>query len=102
MVELGLYEGFGDIQIGGDLARRPSQVIGLANDLTMRWVQLVQGFVDQYAIEQLRVHLVGSEPVDAREPVSVSIRGHESVRLFITTFASAARSGITALGPVSE
>jgi hypothetical protein len=80
-VKLGLYDGLRDIQIGSDLARRPSQIMGLSNQLTMRRVQLIPGFAQQFRIEQLVVHLVGSGPVDAREPISVSVCGHESERL---------------------
>jgi len=34
-MKLGLYDGLRDIQIGSDLARRPSQVMGLPNQLTV-------------------------------------------------------------------
>ena len=75
IVQPGLYDGFGDIQIGGDLACRPAQVVRLANYLTMRRGQMVEGFADPL------VHLVGSGRVDPPEPTSVRVRGHESMRL---------------------
>ena len=80
IVQPGLYYGFSDIQMGGDLACRPAQVVRLTNHLTMRRAQLVEGFADRYAIEQL-VHVVGSGRVDPPEPTSVTVRGHESMRL---------------------
>jgi hypothetical protein len=48
----------------------------------MRRAQLVEGFADPYAIEQL-AHLVGSGRVDTPEPTSVTGRGHEVDATFI-------------------
>jgi hypothetical protein len=62
-VKLGLHEGLRDIQIGSDFARCPSQVMGLSNQLTVGRVQLIPGFAEQFRIEQLVVHRVGSGAV---------------------------------------
>jgi hypothetical protein len=59
-VKLGLYDGLRDIQIGSDLARRPSLVMCLSNQLTMPRLQLIPRFAEQFRIEQLVVHRVGS------------------------------------------
>lgn len=82
MVQPGLYDGFGEIQIGGDLARRPAQVVRHTNHLTMRREQLIEGIAHSSTIEQL-VHLVSSGRVDPPEPTSVAVRGHEVDAAFI-------------------
>ena len=43
-MKLGLHEVLRDIQIGSDLARRPSQVMCLSNQLTMPRLQLIPCF----------------------------------------------------------
>jgi hypothetical protein len=60
VVKLRLHKGLRDIQIGSDFARRPSQVMGLSNQLTVGRVQLIPGFAEQFRIEQLVVLRVGS------------------------------------------
>jgi hypothetical protein len=61
VVKLRLHKGLRDIQIGRHFARRPSQVMGLSNQLTVARVQLIPGFAEQFRIEQLVVPRVGSE-----------------------------------------
>jgi hypothetical protein len=60
VVKLRLHKGLRDIQIGRDFVRRPSQVMGLSNQLTVARVQLIPGFAEQFRIEQLVVPRVGS------------------------------------------
>jgi hypothetical protein len=59
-MKLGLHEGLRDIQIGSDSARRPSQVMGLSNQLTVGRVQLTPGLAEQFRIQQLVVQRAGS------------------------------------------
>jgi hypothetical protein len=78
-VQLALHDGVGDIQLGGYLPRRPSQVIRLSNHRTMRGGQLLHGFADQFAIKR-HCHLVGSRRIDAPRSASLSAGGHDGPR----------------------
>ena len=60
VVKLGLYDGLRDIQIGSDFARRPSQVVGLSDQLTMPRLQLIPCFAEEFRIQQGVVRCVGS------------------------------------------
>ena len=60
VVELRLHKGLRDIQIGSDLARRPSLVMCLSNQLTMPRLQLIPCFAEEFRIQQGVVRCVGS------------------------------------------
>jgi hypothetical protein len=66
-VQLRLHDRFGDVQIRGNTLRRPAKVLGLSNHLSVQWLQPIQGFADQRAIDWA----VG------RAPVVVAVRGHD-------------------------
>jgi hypothetical protein len=71
-VQLGLHDRFGDVQIGSDSVRRPAQVLGLSNHLSVQRLQPIQGFADQCAIDWF----VG------RAPATVAARGHDVSEAF--------------------
>ena len=82
VVQPGFYDGFGEIQLGGDLAGRQAQVVRLTNHLTLRREQPIEGFAHSCTIEQL-VRLASSGRVDPPQPISVAVRGREVDAAFI-------------------
>jgi hypothetical protein len=82
VVQPAVDNGFGDVQVGGDLACRPSQVIRLMDDLAMRWVQPREGFADRATGE--RVWFVGSGRVGSGVSANLSFGGHELDPAFMT------------------
>jgi len=93
IVKPALHNGFGDVQVGGDLARRPSQVIRPVDELAMRSVQPSEGLADRRATEEL-LWVVGPGSVESLEPASLSFRSHDPDAAFMTK-----RPSSTARGP---
>src|ERR1700733_10216815 len=93
IVQTRLCDGFGDIQIGGDLTRRPAQVVRLTDHFSMRRMQLIERVADSTPVEEL-IHLIGSWRVYSAEPAWFRLRGHEVATAFITTSRLPARDAL--------